>query len=80
MEKEIREHKEYFKTATIDELINIFRNSNSKFNKLHSMFELGKRFNIIYLDEDKNKCCNKKELYKKISEYESANKVYCDNL
>lgn len=70
MEKEIREHKEYFKTATIDELIRIFRTSNNKFNKLRSMLELGERFDIVYLDEDKNKCCNKEELYRKISEYE----------
>lgn len=70
MEKEIREHKEYFKTATIDELIRIFRTSNNKFNKLRSMLELGERFDIVYLDEDKNKCYNKEELYRKISEYE----------
>lgn len=70
MEKEIREHKEYFKTATIDELIRIFRTSNNKFNKLRSMLELGERFDIVYLDEDRNKCCNKEELYRKISEYE----------
>lgn len=72
MEKEIKEHKEYFKTATIDELIRIFRTSNNKFNKLRSMFELGERFDIVYLDEDKNKCCNKEELYRKISEYEGG--------
>lgn len=72
MVKEIRKHKEYFKNATIEELIRITKNSTNKFNKLHSMFELGKRFDIIYLDENKNKCCNKEILYKKISEYERS--------